>query len=310
MIRQEKTTSSPKVSIGMPVYNGQRYIREALDSLLAQTFTDFELIISDNASSDETPAICSEYAARDSRIRYFRQSTNIGAYRNFLAVLTLATSSHFMWAAADDCWDAGWLTALVKRLDPGVSVVFGSVVSFDHKGRRITLRSLKGPRTLRMLRYYLWSEWSTKPDVIYGLYRTKDLRKVATDIIGEAHDNPFGLDNILVFTMLQIGCLRIEPSVTFYKASKPGVIGFQSKLHTTRLLTSNGLAAIAVYLSKPYLVPYLLEHVRRSPSGATRCAVLAATPIKYAWLVCQGLGPAAARFLSHVRAKRLPAGQG
>ena len=69
----------PMVSIGMPIYSGERYIREALDSLLAQTFTDFELIISDNASSDRTESICREYAERDARIIYFRQEENIGA---------------------------------------------------------------------------------------------------------------------------------------------------------------------------------------------------------------------------------------
>lgn len=68
----------PTVSVGMPVYNGEQYIREALDSLLAQTFADFELIISDNASTDGTKAICLEYAGKDSRIRYVRQTANRG----------------------------------------------------------------------------------------------------------------------------------------------------------------------------------------------------------------------------------------
>jgi len=71
----------------MPVYNGEKYIREALDSLLAQTFTDFELIISDNASTDGTQVICEEYAARDPRIRYVRQRENRGAVANFRFVL-------------------------------------------------------------------------------------------------------------------------------------------------------------------------------------------------------------------------------
>lgn len=80
----------PRVSIGMPVYNGDPFIRGALDSLLAQTFTDFELIISDNASTDRTEAICREYAARDIRIRYVRQTENRGAKANFEFVLDKA----------------------------------------------------------------------------------------------------------------------------------------------------------------------------------------------------------------------------
>lgn len=102
MTRHHDQNSVPAVSIGMPVYNGENYIREALDSLLAQTFTNFELIISDNASNDATETICREYAARDSRIRYFRQSNSIGGLGNFLFVLDEAAGEYFIWASHDD----------------------------------------------------------------------------------------------------------------------------------------------------------------------------------------------------------------
>ncbi|MHC1696703.1 MAG: glycosyltransferase family 2 protein [Geobacteraceae bacterium] len=92
----------PKVSIGMPVYNGEKYIREALDSLLSQTFTCFELIISDNASTDGTQVICHDYAVQDKRIRYIRQQENLGAAANFKIVLDEAVGEYFMWAACDD----------------------------------------------------------------------------------------------------------------------------------------------------------------------------------------------------------------
>lgn len=95
------SVTRPFVSIGMPVYNGERYIRQALDSLLAQTFTDYEIVVSDNASTDATGVICREYEKRDSRIRYVRQPKNLGAARNFKYVLDQATG-YFMWAACDD----------------------------------------------------------------------------------------------------------------------------------------------------------------------------------------------------------------
>jgi glycosyltransferase involved in cell wall biosynthesis len=98
----DQITKTPQVSIGMPVYNGEPFIRDALDSLLAQTFTDFELIISDNASTDGTEAICREYAAKDDRIRYVRQAENRGSTANFQFVLDEAGGEYFMWAAADD----------------------------------------------------------------------------------------------------------------------------------------------------------------------------------------------------------------
>lgn len=93
---------APQVSIGMPVYNGEATIRKAIDSILAQTFPDFELIISDNASTDGTEAICRKYADQDTRIRYFRQTENLGAGANFEFVLRRSVGAYFMWAAADD----------------------------------------------------------------------------------------------------------------------------------------------------------------------------------------------------------------
>src|SRR5216683_3445975 len=84
--------STPRVSIGLPVYNGERFLPPAIDSLLAQTFKDFELILSDNASTDRTEQICRDYAACDPRVRYFRNETNIGPLRNFLRVVELSSA--------------------------------------------------------------------------------------------------------------------------------------------------------------------------------------------------------------------------
>jgi glycosyltransferase involved in cell wall biosynthesis len=113
----------PKVSIGLPVYNGEKYIREALDSLLAQTFTDFELIISDNASADRTETICREYAERDPRIRYVRQAENRGAVANFQFVLDEAKGVYFKWMAYDDYLAPRFIELIVGYLDRNQGVV-------------------------------------------------------------------------------------------------------------------------------------------------------------------------------------------
>src|SRR5689334_17075101 len=94
--------SRPLLSIGLFVYNGERFIEKALDSILSQTFRDFELIISDNASTDHTGDICQAYAKRDDRIRYYRNQKNMGAGWNVRRVCELATGKYFKWAAADD----------------------------------------------------------------------------------------------------------------------------------------------------------------------------------------------------------------
>src|SRR5215469_6919606 len=94
--------SNPKVSIGMPVYNGANYLRSSVPSLLAQDYEDFELLISDNASTDETESICRELAESDGRIRYFRNERNVGAAQNYNKVFRLASGTFFKWAAHDD----------------------------------------------------------------------------------------------------------------------------------------------------------------------------------------------------------------
>ena len=107
---------SPIVSIGLPVYNGAATIRQSIEALMAQTFAEFELIISDNASTDETSAICLEYARKDDRVRYVRQETNIGASRNFKFVLDNAVGEFFMWAGADDFHSSDFLDVNIRFL--------------------------------------------------------------------------------------------------------------------------------------------------------------------------------------------------
>lgn len=131
--------TKPLVSIGMPVYNGEKYIRQALDSLLAQDYENFELIISDNASEDKTQEICLEYAARDNRIRYYRNQKNMGAAWNFNRVFDLAKGKYFMWAAHDDLWDKTYIRKCVEALEQNPSAVLccTSLRFIDEEGKII-----------------------------------------------------------------------------------------------------------------------------------------------------------------------------
>lgn len=121
--------ASPFVSIGLPVYNGAKYLRRALDSLLAQDYQNFELIISDNASTDETGSICQAYAAQDKRIKLYHQPHNLGAFNNFNFVLQNATGYYFMWAAHDDWWAPTFISDLICELEhnPQESVAMSAV---------------------------------------------------------------------------------------------------------------------------------------------------------------------------------------
>ena len=129
-------THSPRVSIGMPVYNGERHLAQAIDSLLAQTFTDFELIIADNASTDATGDICAAYQAREPRVRYVRHATNRGAVYNWNFVVHEARGEYFKWASANDYCAPTMLERLVQVLDtePQVAVTYGRTAVIDDDG--------------------------------------------------------------------------------------------------------------------------------------------------------------------------------
>ena len=114
----------PLVSIGLPLYNAGEQTRAILDNLLAQEYANFELVISDNASPDDTWAICQDYAARDARIRLYQNTTNLGYMFNFERVLQLATGVYFMWAAHDDYWDAKFISSCVKQLEAHPNAIF------------------------------------------------------------------------------------------------------------------------------------------------------------------------------------------
>ena len=111
------TPSSPRVALGMPVYNGQAYLREALQSVVEQTYTHFELVICDNASTDATEAIGREFAARDRRIRYVRNPINLGAHPNYNRTFELSDGNYFKWVPHDDVLDPRYLEACVSALE-------------------------------------------------------------------------------------------------------------------------------------------------------------------------------------------------
>jgi glycosyltransferase involved in cell wall biosynthesis len=129
----------PLVAVGLPCYNSEKYLAQSIETLLAQSFKDFVLIISDNASTDGTEAICRRFAAQDSRIRYYRNETNIGMMPNFNRVFSLANSKYFKWATADDYWDSEMLakSVAVMEADPEVVICYPRVVLVDAEGSEL-----------------------------------------------------------------------------------------------------------------------------------------------------------------------------
>lgn len=129
-------TDSPLITVGLPVYNSERFIRQSLDSLLGQTYKDFVLVISDNASTDSTADICRQYAAADSRVRYSRNDDNIGNPRNFNRVANLATTRYLKWSTADDFWDPTFLERALEVMEahPDVALCYPKATIVDATG--------------------------------------------------------------------------------------------------------------------------------------------------------------------------------
>lgn len=141
-------TKSPKLSIGLPVYNGENYLAQALDCLLVQTFGDFELIVSDNASTDATEDIARDYAAHDGRVRFVRQPINRGAGWNFSETFRLARGEYFKWAAHDDLCDHTFLARCIERLedDPTLVNCFSRSAVIDQLGEIVQDRASSDPQ--------------------------------------------------------------------------------------------------------------------------------------------------------------------
>ena len=196
--------SHPRVSIGMPVYNGANYIRRAVQSILAQDYADYELIISDNASTDETESICREFAERDDRIRHFRNDTNIGAAQNFNRVFQLARGQFFKWAAHDDECYPTMLRRCVEVLELApdrVTMVYPLAELIDKEGKTLipTLDRIecRDPRPHRRLAHLLWSLRDC--DAVFGLFKAEYLKR--TRLIGAF----FAADNVLLAELAMLG---------------------------------------------------------------------------------------------------------
>jgi glycosyltransferase involved in cell wall biosynthesis len=220
----------PRVSIGLPVYNGEEYLRKCLNSILAQTYQDFELIISDNASLDGTEAICREYASRDSRIRYYRNSENLGANPNFNRTVELAQGDYFKWMAYDDILAPTYLARCVEVLEQNPTVVLchTQTVFIDRDGDVIPYHPQKSsfvdkfgsvypkepPKNLDALwphqRYEAVLQAMLWCYECFGMMRLDQLR--STGLFGDY----YGADKVLLSQMCLLGPFAEVPEPLFF----------------------------------------------------------------------------------------------
>jgi glycosyltransferase involved in cell wall biosynthesis len=207
------SSSIPTVSIGLPVYNGERYLAGAIQSLLGQDYQNFELIISDNASTDGTEEICRSMAAQEPRIRYFRNAENIGATRNYNRVFQLSRGAFFKWASHDDeCH-----TTLIRRClevykecPPSTVLVYPKSEIIDERGAVKHLApddiSCRSDRAVKRFAKVLFSSSFANP--LWGLIRSDALKKTRLMGVIEA-------DHVLLGELSLIGQLIEFPEVLY-----------------------------------------------------------------------------------------------
>jgi glycosyltransferase involved in cell wall biosynthesis len=205
------TTRTPCVSVCLPVYNGERHIREAIRSILKQTFEDFELIISDNASTDGTQEICREVTARDDRLRYFRADANRGLAWNFNRAFELATGRYLVWMCHDDSMATEYISRCVEALerDAGAVVCFTNANYIDDKGHLINRADLKNPAASERPSERFHNILYDNGGYICGLMKTEVLKQ--TRLHGAYADS----DRVLLAELGLRGRFRLIPDYLF-----------------------------------------------------------------------------------------------
>ena len=208
----------PRLSIGLPVYDGAEFLGESIESLLGQTYEDFELIISDNASTDETPEICRRYARLDSRIRYYRQADNIGSAANHNFVLGESRGELFKWASHDDVYARQLLERCVEALDACPEVVLAHcLTAMIDSSRKVTLAlsyplATSSPRAPERFRSVLFSSGG---DDFYGVMRKHSIGPALH--LASCHRS----DRVLAATLSLYGPFAQIPDWLYFRREHP-----------------------------------------------------------------------------------------
>lgn len=218
---------NPLVSIGFPVYNGEAFLEEAIESILTQTYSNLEIIISDNASTDRTETICRYYHNNDTRIRYFRNNTNLGASINYNAVFRMASGKYFKWSAHDDVCDKRFIHSCIQVLEQNThaTLSYTKTKYIDQSGNDLDIqdRSLNFTSPLPHMRFYeqvIKKHWCYH---VFGLFRTNVLNQ--TSLIG----NYPGSDRVLLADLSLRG--------PFIEVPETLLLQRQHKLQSTKVYT-------------------------------------------------------------------------
>jgi len=260
---------SPRITLAMPVYNGENFVRLAIESILAQDFTDFELIITDNASTDGTQAICEDFAARDERIRYVRNPNNLGAAPNYNRGYELARGEYLKWCAHDDLLSPNYLSACLACLEanPDASLAFGSTQCIDLEGNFIDwqaggeMESIDHDDPARRFSEAIRRGGTCFP--IFGLFRKSMLDRTTL------HRTYYGSDRALIAEAALLGKALQVPEAVFYNREHPRRSINMDSLEA-RSRWQNASASRKTSMEHVNLLTHLIEIARRHPEVTPR----------------------------------------
>jgi len=247
-----KTSHDTMVSIGMPVYNGSEFIRKALDSLLNQTHKNFELIISDNQSTDNTEIIVQEYIKKDNRIRYIKRQKNEGAISNLNKVFSMANYDYFMWASHDDFWSKDYIEFCLDGFNLNNNIVLSTVISSivdsnseDEIARDYGLDTTNINSIKKFISYRKYLRTFPGADCIfYGLFDRRSLLKVMP------MQNVVASDHLLLSKLSLNGDFHRLHKNLFYKRDGGACESINSIVESIRL--ENKILTSFPYLAREY----------------------------------------------------------
>ncbi len=209
----------PLVSVGVPVYNGGKVLRRALDSILSQDYSRVEIIVSDNASTDETEEICKEFSTKDNRISYYRSEKNMGVVWNFNSLVKFSKGKYFMWLSCDDFCAPDYLSKCVALLEANekavlchsfTSAFFGDV---DNVLATFTLDSMEG--IIRPQKRFITALKNPPAIAMNGLIRTEILKTCVRPM-----ENYIGSDIVLILELSLYGEFVQVPEILFWRSGK------------------------------------------------------------------------------------------
>lgn len=275
----------PRLTIGLPVFNGEQYLAESLDALLGQSYEDYVLVISDNASTDRTAEICRRYLKQDSRIRYVRQPHNIGAAPNHNFLARHCGTELFKWASADDLYARDLLERCVAALDehPGVVLAHSWTAAIDGADRLtqalpypLTTDSASAPERFRSLLFGAGGDGlGGALDDDYGVIRADDFYGVIrTDVLHRVrpHDSYYYADRTFMAEIVLQGPFHQTPEWLYFRRDHPDRA--QHSYPTVRSRCANLDPRRASHVRHPVarlLGEYVLGYagaIRRAPMSA------------------------------------------